>query len=71
MGITWKNSEYVCIHCGGPIADGLGRLGSVLCHDCRADQGVDALLTRPIPKLRPSRWRAGMVRRVILTIRRR
>jgi hypothetical protein len=24
-----------CYRCGGEVADGLARLGSILCHDCR------------------------------------
>jgi hypothetical protein len=24
-----------CYQCGGEVADGLARLGSILCHDCR------------------------------------
>jgi hypothetical protein len=46
MGISWKEPEYVCLQCGGAIAEGLARLGSVLCHDCRDEQGVDAIVVR-------------------------
>jgi hypothetical protein len=50
MGISWKEPEYVCLQCGGAIADGLARFGSVLCHDCRYNEGVDAILARTPPK---------------------
>jgi hypothetical protein len=50
MGISWKEPEYVCLQCGGAIADELTRFGSVLCHDCRYNEGVDAILTRKDPK---------------------
>jgi hypothetical protein len=50
MGISWKEPEYVCLQCGGPIAEVLARLGSVLCHDCRDEQGVDAIVVRTPPK---------------------
>jgi hypothetical protein len=50
MGISWKEPEYVCLQCGGAIADGLARFGSVLCHDCRYSEGVDAILARKPPK---------------------
>jgi hypothetical protein len=39
---SWeKELEYVCVQCGGPIAEGLARVGSLLCHDCRDDEGID------------------------------
>jgi hypothetical protein len=25
----------LCYRCGGEVADGLARVGSILCHDCR------------------------------------
>jgi hypothetical protein len=50
MGISWKDPEYVCLQCGGAIAEVLARLGSVLCHDCRDEQGVDAIVVRTAPK---------------------
>ncbi len=50
MGISWKEPEYVCLQCGGAIAEVLARLGSVLCHDCRDEQGVDAIVVRTPPK---------------------
>jgi hypothetical protein len=50
MGISWKEPEYVCLQCGGKVAEGLARLGSVLCHDCRDEQGVDAIVVRTPPK---------------------
>ena len=53
MGISWKEPEYVCLQCGGAIAEVLARLGSVLCHDCRDEQGVDAIVVRT-PAKHPS-----------------
>jgi hypothetical protein len=50
MGISWKEPEYVCLQCGGAIADELSRFGSVLCHDCRYNEGVDAIIARTAPK---------------------
>jgi hypothetical protein len=50
MGTSWKEPEYVCLQCGGAIAGVLARLGSVLCHDCRDDQGVDAIVVRTPPQ---------------------
>jgi hypothetical protein len=52
MGISWKEPEYVCLQCGGAIAEVLARLGSILCHDCRDEQGVDAIVVRTPPKHR-------------------
>ena len=43
---SWRDAEYRCIGCGGEIGDGLARLGSVLCHDCRDDLGLDATVVR-------------------------
>lgn len=70
MGTSWKDSEYVCIQCGGPIADGLARFGSALCHDCRYEQGVDVILARTVRKRRSVSRRTAVVRRIILTLRR-
>jgi hypothetical protein len=70
MGISWKDPDYVCIQCGGPIADGLARFGSVLCHDCRYEQGVDAILVRVAAKRRSISRGTAVVRRIILTRRR-
>jgi hypothetical protein len=53
-GLSWKEAEYACVQCGGPIAEGLARFGSVLCHDCRYKEGVDAILARTAPKHRPT-----------------
>jgi hypothetical protein len=33
-----------CRSCGAPVADTLGRLGSLRCHDCRDDGGFETLL---------------------------
>lgn len=44
--LSWRDSEYRCVGCGGEIADGLARLGSVLCHDCRDELGLDASVIR-------------------------
>ena len=30
--------ELTCRNCGTPVADALGRLGSLRCHDCRDEQ---------------------------------
>lgn len=35
--------EMICRSCGTPIAETLGRLGSLRCHDCR-DEGHDSLI---------------------------
>lgn len=67
MGVSWKDPERICIQCGGPIADGLARFGSVLCHDCRYEQGVEAIVTRAAPK----RLIRTAVSGLILTLRRR
>jgi hypothetical protein len=42
--LSWDKRDYVCILCGGRIAEGLARCGSVLCHDCRDEQGIQATL---------------------------
>ena len=62
-GLSWKEPEYVCLLCGGPIADGLARFGSVLCHDCRYKEGVDAILARTPPKHRSISRRPRLGRR--------
>jgi hypothetical protein len=33
-----------CRSCGEPVADTLGRLGSLRCHDCRDEGGFETLL---------------------------
>ena len=35
--------ELTCRNCGTPVADALGRLGSLRCHDCR-DEALESLL---------------------------
>jgi hypothetical protein len=35
--------ELTCRNCGTPVADALGRLGSLRCHDCR-DEALETLL---------------------------
>jgi hypothetical protein len=40
--LSWDKRDDVCILCGGRIAEGLARYGSVLCHDCRDEQGIEA-----------------------------
>jgi hypothetical protein len=67
VGISWKDPEYVCIQCGGPIADGLARFGCALCHDCRDEHGVDVVAR----KRRSISPRTAGVRSLILTLRRR
>jgi hypothetical protein len=46
MALSWKESGYRCLGCGGEIGDGLARLGSVLCHDCRDELALDATVIR-------------------------
>ena len=58
--LSWRDSEYRCVSCGGEIGDGLARLGSVLCHDCRDELGVDATV---IPK--PASQRTAAIKRNI------
>jgi hypothetical protein len=49
---TAPQGELTCRYCGTPIAEALGRLGSLRCHDCRDEQhgtllpGVYGLATR-------------------------
>jgi hypothetical protein len=71
MGVSWKDPEYVCIQCGGPIADGLARFGSALCHDCRYEQGVEVIVAPTVRKPRSTSPHTAVVRRIILTLRRR
>jgi hypothetical protein len=40
--LSWDKRDYVCVLCGGRIAESLARYGSVLCHDCRDEQGIQA-----------------------------
>jgi hypothetical protein len=44
--LSWKESEYRCLVCGGEIADGLARLGAVMCHDCTASSGVSVYFSQ-------------------------
>jgi hypothetical protein len=37
------HAEMTCRSCGTPVAEALGRLGSLRCHDCR-DEGHETLL---------------------------
>jgi hypothetical protein len=39
--LSWDIRDYVCVLCGGRIAEGLARYGSVLCHNCRDEQGIE------------------------------
>jgi predicted amidophosphoribosyltransferase len=50
-----RSSGYRCLECGGVVADGLARFGSMLCHDCRDELGVHAMVIRELAK-RPPRW---------------
>jgi hypothetical protein len=34
----------ICRSCGSPLAETLGRLGSLRCHDCRDEGGFETLL---------------------------
>jgi hypothetical protein len=51
-GSESARGEMTCRYCGTPIAEALGRLGSLRCHDCRDDEhgtllpGVYGLATR-------------------------
>jgi hypothetical protein len=58
-----KEREFVCVQCRGLIADGLARLGSVLCHGCREEQRVDAVLVRSAPKRALTTRRSQLARR--------
>jgi hypothetical protein len=44
--VSWSDSKYRCVGCGCEIGDSLARLGSVLCHDCRDEVGLDATVVR-------------------------
>jgi hypothetical protein len=37
-GTDGPHGELTCRYCGTPIAEALGRLGSLRCHDCRDEQ---------------------------------
>jgi hypothetical protein len=66
LALSWKDWQFRCVECGEPIADVLARVGSLLCHDCRDEHGVDAIIVRnPVvesPARRPSS-RARFIRR--------
>jgi hypothetical protein len=51
---SWESPEYACVHCGGPIAEVLAWIGSFLCHDCRDEHDVDAMVIRAAPKHPPA-----------------
>ncbi len=64
--LSWEKRDYLCIRCGGQIEDGLARFGSVLCHDCRDEDGIEnsfeearASLTSARRILRPRRLLSG------------
>jgi hypothetical protein len=40
----FDRAELTCRSCGTPIAETLGRLGSLRCHDCRDERTHDSLL---------------------------
>lgn len=48
MALSWKDSEYRCMECGAAVVGALARLGSVLCHDCRDEHGVDVIVVRNV-----------------------
>lgn len=39
-----SGSGMICRSCGAPVAESLGRLGSLRCHDCRDKGGFETLL---------------------------
>jgi hypothetical protein len=39
-----RGSGTICRSCGAPVAEALGRLGSLRCHDCRDQGGFETLL---------------------------
>jgi hypothetical protein len=41
---TGSGDQLTCRSCGAPVADTLGRLGSLRCHDCRDEGGFETLL---------------------------
>lgn len=44
--VDYNGSEdrMTCRSCGAPVAETLGRLGSLRCHDCRDEGGFETLL---------------------------
>jgi DNA-directed RNA polymerase subunit RPC12/RpoP len=66
MALAWKESEYICADCGGPVADALRRLGSLACHDCRGSSGLLMVHDEGANQRRPRRRRylfAALMRR--------
>jgi len=51
--LSWRDSDFRCMTCGGAIPDGLARLGAVLCHDCRQVRGIEVIVARTKPERRP------------------
>jgi hypothetical protein len=43
-GCEGSGSGMSCRSCGAPVAETLGRLGSLRCHDCRDEGGFETLL---------------------------
>lgn len=43
-GDCGSESGTICRSCGAPVAETLGRLGSLRCHDCRDEGGFETLL---------------------------
>jgi hypothetical protein len=43
-GCSGNGSEVTCRSCGTPVAETLGRLGSLRCHDCRDEGGDETLV---------------------------
>jgi hypothetical protein len=39
-----SGGRMTCRSCGAPVAETLGRLGSLRCHDCRDEGGFETLL---------------------------
>jgi hypothetical protein len=39
-----SGNGMLCRSCGAPVAETLGRLGSLRCHDCRDEGGFETLL---------------------------
>jgi hypothetical protein len=63
-GITMASTTFACASCCRPMADSLGRLGSVRCHDCLETQAPvrEACVTarRPQPRERDHRENNGI-----------
>jgi hypothetical protein len=39
-----SGGKLTCRSCGAPVAETLGRLGSLRCHDCRDEGGFETLI---------------------------